>query len=97
MKRCPQIAMSSTPSLICNMSVIFGRPGIEVLVPAHKDTRPSESKDSGFLDCTKTYQKISISGLPKIGLNDRPNILHISVGALQLGGRLVLEDPGSVC
>jgi hypothetical protein len=66
---------------------IFGRPGMEisgyVLVSAHKDSRPSDAKDSGFLADTRTYQKIFVPGLPKIGLNDGPNILHIRDASIQ--------------
>ena len=41
----------------------------------HRDSKPSDSKDPGYPAGAKAYQKISISGLPKI--NDGPNILHI--------------------
>jgi hypothetical protein len=50
---------------------------------SHRDSKPSDSKDPGHLAGAKTYQKISIPGLPKIGLNDGPNILHIRDALIQ--------------
>jgi hypothetical protein len=48
-----------------------------------KDPKLNEAKEPGHLAGTKTYQKMSIPGLPKIGLNDGPNILHIRDALIQ--------------
>ena len=49
----------------------------------NRDPKSGDSKDPGNTAGAKTYQKIAISGLPKIALNDGPNILHIRDALIQ--------------
>ena len=52
----------------------------------NRDPKSGDSKDPGNTAGAKTYQKnipAAISGLPKIALNDGPNILHIRDALIQ--------------
>ena len=51
--------------------------------PPNRDFKFGDSKDPGKTAGAKAYQKIAIPGLPKIALNDGPNILHIRDALIQ--------------
>ena len=51
--------------------------------PPNRDFKSGDSKDPGNTAGAKAYQKIAISGLPKIALKGRPNILHIRDALIQ--------------